>query len=94
MTFNKLRHTIYFGLAVCVGGCGDTEADLVQKQVGRFASVEPREGFPPLVIDTATGCVMAVTKDEAGGVTVDEVNFPDGTTSCHAMKQLLVDVAD
>lgn len=98
MRSKELNFLVCLGLVVPVGACGlapeKTEADLVQKQVGRFTSVAASEGYPPLVIDTATACVMAVSKDEAGRVTVDEVAFPDGTTSCRVMKQLVVDTSD
>jgi hypothetical protein len=94
MKSKALRYFFCLALPVSIGACGDTKADKVQKQVGRFASVAAQEGYPPLVIDTATGCVMAVSKDDHDSVTVDEVNFPDGTTSCRVMKYLLVDTSD
>ncbi len=68
----------------------ETHSTIIQKQVGRFTMMAASDGFPPLVLDTAAGCVMALTKDTAGKVTIDEVDFPDGTDSCRASKQLLV----
>ena len=81
--------------AFAVAGCSSADgkadnANIVHQQIGRFQFMPARDGFPPLILDTAAGCVMAISKDEAGQVSVDEVNFPDGTNSCRASKQLLV----
>lgn len=80
-------------VAVALTSCSpskESHSARIQKQVGRFAIVAAANGYPPLVLDTAAGCVMAVAKDQAGHVTIEEVTFPDGTNSCRASKQLLV----
>ncbi len=62
----------------------------IQKQTGRFTVVTAQDGYPPIILDTAAGCVMTLAKNDDGTVFVDEVLFPGGTNSCNASKQLLV----
>ena len=78
-----------------LSGCGNTDlttenSEIIRNQTGRFAFVAASEGYPPMVLDTAAGCVMAISKSEDGVVEIDEVAFPEGTNSCNASKQLLV----
>lgn len=90
----RIQKLVIIALVVSsLTACGrpaETHSAIIQKQVGRFSVVSASDGFPPLVLDTAAGCVMALSKDTAGKVTIDEVEFPDGTNSCNASKQLLV----
>ena len=82
-------------MVLALSACGTSDgknanAQIIHEQIGRFAFQSAQEGFPPMIFDTATGCVMAISKDEDGGISIDEVSFPGGPSSCNAMKQLLV----
>jgi hypothetical protein len=90
---NRYHFAYVFMVAFALTACGpaqESHSTIIQKQVGRYAVVGASGGYPPLVVDTAGGCVMAIALDQTGKVTVDEVEFPDGTNSCNASKQLLV----
>ncbi len=81
-------------LALFLSGCGpsdqkESNSKIVHNQIGRFTILPANQSYPAMLLDTATGCVMTVELVE-GHVSMDEVNFVGGTSSCSAMKQLLV----
>ena len=88
----KYKFTSFVCL-VGLSGCGDSgvaerHAKIIHDQVGRFAIVAAQEGFPAMVIDSATGCVMAISKDDSGEVQMSEVTFASGTNNCRIMRDL------
>ncbi len=88
-----------FGLVFTLVGCSsfdpksdvkDESAEIVHKQIGRFAAIPVPENVPPLILDTATGCVKSVDRAENGSISIDEVSLVGGGSSCYAMKYLRV----
>jgi hypothetical protein len=90
------QFALYVAIALSLTGCSNRDVDgkeansrIVHNQIGRFAIVPAQNGYPAMVLDTAAGCVMTVTKADDGTITMDEAAFIGGTSSCNAMKQLL-----
>ena len=89
-----MRVAAALAIGITLSGCDSSDqknsnSEIVHNQIGRFSIVAAQSGFPALVLDTATGCVMTMSNID-GEILADEVNFTDGTNTCRAGKQLLV----
>jgi hypothetical protein len=84
-------------LIIGLSGCGANDpkpnqdidrAKIVHDQVGRFLPMPAASNLPPMILDTATGCVMALNRAQDGSVALDEVPIANSKRSCMELRQI------
>jgi hypothetical protein len=72
-------------------GCSEHEkekSEVIRDQIGRWSLLPSQGGYPALLFDSATGCIMTASKADDGSIVLDESKFKNGTGGCDALLQL------
>jgi hypothetical protein len=44
----------------------ESNSAIIHNQIGRFSALPGQNGYPPMVLDTVTGCLVTVEKNSDG----------------------------
>lgn len=84
----------------------ENHSEIISAQKGRMALLPASNGYPPLIVDTVSGCVIAVRSElplqsvkgsgafddliPASAFYLQEISFQSGTNPCRVMRQVPV----
>lgn len=64
-------------------------AKVIDYQKGRFVLTPASPPYPPMLVDSATGCVIAIRYGDEG-LRLEELSYSGGTSSCRLLSELVV----
>jgi hypothetical protein len=64
-------------------------AKVIDYQKGRFVLTPASAPYPPMLVDSATGCVIAIRYTDEG-LRLEELSYSGGTSSCRLLSELVV----
>ncbi len=76
---------------LALAGCSDAtlvESEIVHNQIGRWSITPAQNGYPAILLDSATGCTMIATLTDKGELILAEAKYPNGEKDCNAVLQL------